>query len=883
MISIHLSSHTAEPGSGHESMRNFDNGKMNGKGVDINFHLTRIENDQDKSFIIDEKWLWPDTYIEHASEQRTNAENRRWAARHNDKNPSYVELCKIEYAEMMGGLDWAKSKLCNTNTHPPILGEYPETEDIAKRKAEEKSGILNTLKTAFYNSMDLLAKLICICLIIAYFGHIFTSAGRKAIYSTLWKVYKFITVCLGYWNNETVEMYNLHKVVKEHTLAFENVFFKARVNELDSSEYAGEDLFDEHLSNIEVHERMKKDIAQYFDSPIPIKGEYASTLYAVIAPRATLLQLIPYGSILTIFTANMASSPFLVYSDQLITCLPKWGTIDDPFGYERNMQQLDIDEHYEMLHQDLTIDCGDIPNPEERINHSTGKMEHVSDVERDQIERHNEISREKMTILMTQKKELVREWVVAIDGIQRILASRMVNASLNFFRFLLQVGLVFLPQDMQPTLFLLAIAIMFPISLLEGLGMVKKLGGSILKITDDELRTELYRVRCLFCCFFCCTSCARGNHHNDKDEDKDESYLTEMVDMEEEKGDSDVDTESDADADAESSNTNKFQSPAMARYNSNPMHRSDTGTDKRETASKQTASKLKSSINPILSMTGAHGAQSMTGHPAPSNRLEPAPLPPRAAGVGGIDARREQENIRLSQQEELRLSNSNSQSRRGSFSTRNNNGSSAGANVGTAAPRSPARSVPVNKGRSSVNFGHKNTFAQAEAEDGEKKVEPVDSGSSGVGGIGVGICIGIESDDLYKSTNAPIPASSRRPSGNFGQRGRHSVTEYTLTQAENGKKKEEPVGGGGGSGGGGIDKSTNAPIPAPAPASSRRPSLGPPRNVPAFTPPPPPTTTTTAAAAPVAPPSKPKQNKFAAYGSGSKNNLQNDLDKTFSL
>ena len=244
------------------------------------------------------------------------------------------------------------------------------------------------------------------------------------------------------------------------------------------------------------------------------------------------MQLLPYGSILTIFASNMASTPLLVLSENLDKSLPAMRPHPAPFDFMRTLQQDNIDELHDLRHAEVNESSKCIANPKEMLHPESKRMVPVPVADRMKIEAFNRESREVVKTLLGEDKKLVCEWIVNIDGVHRYMAARMIQIFLNLFMFLLQMAVVFLPESSQKYVFSLSLLVLIPLSLLEALSFVKTFGGSLLRITDMELERELKYFRCLVLLFapcaklfrLCC-SCFYSNNSN-KDMARDDNDTT---------------------------------------------------------------------------------------------------------------------------------------------------------------------------------------------------------------------------------------------------------------------------------------------------------------------------------------------------------------------
>ena len=220
-------------------------------------------------------------------QKRTPSENAKWADRHLNRNPSYFGLCKFEFEEMM---------MVVSRIRMYIFCEYNVDREIISIPGK---------------IFEFFCAIISVILVFFYVGHFTTQIGRSSVYCTLWKFCKFIIVSLGIWTDDVVELFEIHKLVRDHTCVFDNIFVLERICASNTSPFTE---VQTKRTNEEEYLQTSNDVKKYCDSPIDMKGDYAASLYAIVAPRATLLQLVPYGSLLTIFASNMASCPYFVYS-----------------------------------------------------------------------------------------------------------------------------------------------------------------------------------------------------------------------------------------------------------------------------------------------------------------------------------------------------------------------------------------------------------------------------------------------------------------------------------------------------------------------------------------------------------------------------------------
>ena len=95
---------------------------------------------------------------------RSLAESAAWKESPFSDLPSYLLLCKLEYKEI----------------------DYR------------------------FKANNSLMKAIIVLGVCLGFGHILTDIGRRASFIVIWKIFRFMLLCLGYWTDDIVEMYEVH-------------------------------------------------------------------------------------------------------------------------------------------------------------------------------------------------------------------------------------------------------------------------------------------------------------------------------------------------------------------------------------------------------------------------------------------------------------------------------------------------------------------------------------------------------------------------------------------------------------------------------------------------------------------------------------------------
>jgi hypothetical protein len=184
--------------------------KMVGEGkhsvCDVGFEMTKsgfrlidVHIDEVEDYYI----LSKNSYLISTMFHRTNHENLLWKRRQKMSMPSYWTLCRLEIAEMD---NWCCS-IVYTICCPCLA-------------------FLSCCNAYVYMSSccgDGFHVPSCLRFLTVFFhlGHIFTDIGRRALFITIWKLYKFITITLGIWTSDAVELMQVHEHARAASVVFE--------------------------------------------------------------------------------------------------------------------------------------------------------------------------------------------------------------------------------------------------------------------------------------------------------------------------------------------------------------------------------------------------------------------------------------------------------------------------------------------------------------------------------------------------------------------------------------------------------------------------------------------------------------------------------------
>ena len=346
-----------------------------------------------------------------------------------------------------------------------------------------------------------------------YYGHVGTKVGRFAIKLTGWKFWQFFVACMGVWNDELVSMYNIHGKVLAQTLAFDKTYARKKIcararddrelgdefieevgnrvpacraefERLKQHDYTLEALNSEELRKLD---REMKDLDQSncLDIQRIIRSDHANALYALIGPRSTFWQLVPYiGGIITIYTAETARSPIFLQSEGLEANMfeyyPRW----DCFDLAREEMQQELDDMYNLRISEVHKRCNFVTTTSSsskinsktissisRIEKSTTTndtdTDDISDSYDSEIDSKQEINKKLYSAtaqLLDEPKLKIPEWLVSIRGFKNFFHdSRLLCYLFYLFLFFMEVLIVYLDEKHQHTLIVVSVVCILPV------------------------------------------------------------------------------------------------------------------------------------------------------------------------------------------------------------------------------------------------------------------------------------------------------------------------------------------------------------------------------------------------------------------------------------
>jgi len=119
------------------------------------------------------------SFLSAAFAKRTKEENEKWKDTQKNALPSYFTLCRLEYQELCG---------------------------------------------VFMLKCCLRLSPLSFLLTVTGCGHVLTKTGLSASYLVGWKIWNFLLLCLGYWNDEMVEVFKIHEHIRHMSIVWDKPF-----------------------------------------------------------------------------------------------------------------------------------------------------------------------------------------------------------------------------------------------------------------------------------------------------------------------------------------------------------------------------------------------------------------------------------------------------------------------------------------------------------------------------------------------------------------------------------------------------------------------------------------------------------------------------------
>ena len=356
------------------------------------------------------------------------------------------------------------------------------------------------------------------------FGHLATEVGRRAYYIVIWKFYRFILLCFGYWTDDVVDLYEMHQELEQNSLVWRHPFYVVRSptdNNATSVGIAGAgadmeggnreqnknpieepaanelgDFFGEQWRTVwheawltfAHHFEETKEISNLGNTTLKnmYRQDYKSIISTIVSTRSTILQILPGFAILSIFANITSATPMFVYSKKLALSLPEM-VCRDPEGIARRTEEEYTDAIMAIRTKELHEHDFCIEVPSSIIAESS--TNHVARHVRLNIENYNERARNKIKSCVNQEPLLVKEWVIKIKTIMFFVTqSRLIMFLYELGNFCLIMTLLFGMNNTDSYMVFvgLSVILIVPMAIVHTLS-VYIIVGKILSVTDADI------------------------------------------------------------------------------------------------------------------------------------------------------------------------------------------------------------------------------------------------------------------------------------------------------------------------------------------------------------------------------------------------------------
>jgi len=232
----------------------------------------------------------------------------------------------------------------------------------------------------------------------------------------------------------------------------------------------------DHSDEAERKKAVEYEAIQLIELKDYLKYDYSSCLYAICATRAAMLQIFPFGAVLSVFATVMSRTPLFVYSEELCKSLPPL-FLQAPFVHmrERLEQRWKVLDNIRLTKLSSALDTA-------RFEKSDAKSEFPLYEAAQQEKRDKEYARvsKELEDTMLCPPLRVQEWEVAVAGLyEYFYQSRGVNFALNLFRFVVEAGIILLHEEHLKWLLVTAEVVLFLHAAILSLDGVLILGQSM--------------------------------------------------------------------------------------------------------------------------------------------------------------------------------------------------------------------------------------------------------------------------------------------------------------------------------------------------------------------------------------------------------------------
>jgi len=315
-------------------------------------------------------------------------------------------------------------------------------------------------------------------------GHFICALGRRAVWIVLKKAFTFLCLCCGYWTDDDVEAFGIHKKVFESSLVWSEPEVLLSIKKFGLQEKLDE------LRRSEAPTVAYEDIKALIPAltasscRIQLRRDYNTVMYAAIGMRATLLQAMPYMTLLSVFATCTCANPMFVQSPNLKErMINPW--CNKPWELARNSIKTRIKLEAGVRSDEIHEETHSLPNPE--ID-SSGV--NVPVPVRNLIEKHNEMWRSHMKSL-EGKHDVVNEWEVALKGLHMSVSnSNVCGFVIGCCKYVFVTGLLFSSSEHHNLLVGLSLLAFFPYCLIMSLPFILRAGVNMY-ISDADIKRAL--------------------------------------------------------------------------------------------------------------------------------------------------------------------------------------------------------------------------------------------------------------------------------------------------------------------------------------------------------------------------------------------------------
>ncbi len=325
------------------------------------------------------------------------------------------------------------------------------------------------------------------------FGHVITNIGCIAFKAVLHKYYTFAWLCVGYWTEEAVDAFEIRQKIFRGSTVWSHPEVLHRMRQHTGNTMVTENMiYDEQCKQ----EYIKEQELLFF-----YEREHGLCLYAMLATRACMMQLIPYMSIVSIFVTSTSAFPLFVKCEDLDEALGSL-VVKKPFAISRQLITERLARERSIRNAEVdTKHAHDIPNPELKM-HKIGRMVPVAPETRTRIDQLNEGCQTYLEKAINQE-DVVNEWEVNLLGVYvYVTSSRLIMFCIGVCRWAASVGFLYFGEAYIDTLVIVAALVFAPYCIVLSIPILILIG-QVLYITDAEIQACFGWISVIWNCLRC--------------------------------------------------------------------------------------------------------------------------------------------------------------------------------------------------------------------------------------------------------------------------------------------------------------------------------------------------------------------------------------------